>query len=158
MLADARCEPLCGVTTRGHCTEVTRYLHKRGSARSMVGRRNWKRRWFVLEEGLLEYHKSKSSARPGAAPRGQLNVYGATVHTCCVVPLVFHPSPCSPPPCPHPPPSRMPCRSCPCPRWQRMLHLCGSAQAATTTALAPMMPPLPHMCPSCCFERQRVLS
>ena len=57
----------------------------------MVGRRNWKRRWFVLEEGLLEYHKSKSSARPGAAPRGQLNVYGATVHTCCVVPLVFPP-------------------------------------------------------------------
>ena len=43
------------------------WLHKKGSGESVVGRRNWKRRYFVIDEAQptrLYYYKSKTSRQP----------------------------------------------------------------------------------------------
>jgi len=34
------------------------FLEKKGRGESAVGRKNWKRRWFVLEGSILTYYEN----------------------------------------------------------------------------------------------------
>jgi hypothetical protein len=34
------------------------YLYKKGTGSSAIGRKNWKRRWFLLEGAALSYYES----------------------------------------------------------------------------------------------------
>ena len=55
-------------------------LDKRGGGTSVFGRKNWKRRWFILHKNLLRYFSSEESAAISAAPPlGEIPMAGATV-------------------------------------------------------------------------------
>lgn len=34
------------------------FLYKKGTGNSAIGRKNWKRRWFLLEGAALSYYES----------------------------------------------------------------------------------------------------
>ena len=59
------------------------WLWKKGTASSVTGRRNWKRRWFVLDRHVFRYFKSRESSKPlweGDLAAAQSDLNG-TLHT-----------------------------------------------------------------------------
>lgn len=52
----------------------TGWLVKEGGARNILGRRSWKRRWFVLDRGSLQYFETEA-----AWSAGRLPIHDATI-------------------------------------------------------------------------------
>lgn len=52
----------------------TGWLIKEGGARNILGRRTWKRRWFVLDRGSLQYFETEA-----AWSAGRLPIHDATI-------------------------------------------------------------------------------
>ena len=48
------------------------YLDKKGKGQSMFGRRNWKKRYFIVGDGLLEYYESVQESLQGSSPINKL--------------------------------------------------------------------------------------
>ena len=51
------------------------YLRKKGHGASRFGKKNWKRRYFVLDSRCLSYYKDASLRRL----KGRINSYGSVV-------------------------------------------------------------------------------
>ena len=61
--------------THGLGCGAPRYMWKKGHGSSRFGMQNWKRRYFVLEHGVLVYYADASLR----SRKGSVNVYGAAV-------------------------------------------------------------------------------
>src|SRR5690349_16525146 len=51
------------------------YLHKQGSGNSLFGRKNWKRRWFVLDKGIIQYYENKYMCKNKLDPYGAIRFF-----------------------------------------------------------------------------------
>jgi len=54
------------------------YLSKQGGGSSVLGRKNWKVRYFVLKNGVLSYFTDKKEAQASATPKGSFHVLSIT--------------------------------------------------------------------------------
>jgi hypothetical protein len=61
------------------------FLFKKGRGDSSFGRRNWKRRWFVLEENLLSYFENLDSHGKPVGLKDSVDIFG-----CQVIPVTHH--------------------------------------------------------------------
>ena len=58
------------------------FLEKKGSGDGRFGRRNWKRRWFVLADNVLYYWKSLDEQRTEQHPRCIIPLEGCEAAAC----------------------------------------------------------------------------
>ncbi len=61
------------------------YLFKKGRGDSSFGRRNWKRRWFILEENELRYYDDLDTQGQPSGLRDAIDIGG-----CSVLPVTHH--------------------------------------------------------------------
>lgn len=83
VLIDGVPPELLSPAARHRVAEMEGYLWKKGRGKSSLGRRNWNRRYFVLQKSVLTYYRNSYSVPK--KPKGSLYVYGAQMR---VVPVV----------------------------------------------------------------------
>lgn len=66
--AESTAETKTPATTSGNAAVHSGYLVKEGGARNFLGRRTWKRRWFVLDRGSMQYFETEAAWAAGRLP------------------------------------------------------------------------------------------